>query len=139
MSTRWSLPPARPCACAVLVRSYPGAAVRYASKVVIFGSGYRGPNVLVPLSICTVALVALVYALRHPPLDTLAVLFLSLEGTALLASAFTPQGGVPPPEGFRKRLRWFLSAEFATPVNFYQPAFFGGLLFLYVAAVLSAL
>lgn len=107
----------------------------------LFGGGYRGPNVLGPLTACTVFLVAVVWALKRPAADTLAVLFLTLEGTALLASAFTPQGGLPPPRAWRPWLRWFLTSDDdgATAVRFYQPAFYGGLLCLYLAAVLIAL
>jgi hypothetical protein len=59
-------------------------------------------------------------------------LFLSLEGTVLLASSFTPVGMTPPPKGFTKKVRWFMNASHGLPLSYNQPMFYGGLLCLFI-------
>lgn len=68
-------------------------------------------------------------------------LFLGLEGTVLLASAYTPIGLVPPQDGIFRQLMWLIKPQKGTPVSFNQPMFFGGLLCLalsFIDAVVTA-
>jgi hypothetical protein len=66
-----------------------------------------------------------------------ASLLLMLEGTVLLASAFTPKGLVPPPKGIAAKLHWFLNEPAGVPVAFNQSLFYVGVLFLLAGSLLS--
>lgn len=103
----------------------------------VWGGGFRGIELKLTLTLVTTAAVAIVWLVAHPPLCELVQTFLTLEGTALLAAAFTPSGG-PRPVGWRGWIDWFRDKESAKGVRFDQPAFYGGLLCLYVATVLGA-
>jgi hypothetical protein len=103
--------------------------------------GYRYPGT----GVCVIfTLVAAVVALgaahaKGMPLGAAIVLFLNLEGTVLLASAFTPTGLTPPQGGFLQRVRWFLGQKGGVAVKFSQPLFYGGILALFLGALLGAL
>lgn len=76
------------------------------------------------------------------PLTKALNLFLALEGTVLVASAFTPRGLLPPPDGVLARGRWFFdrrSRNVRVSVAFDQIVFYVGLLCLFTAATLAAL
>ena len=106
-----------------------------------FQGGYRYPGTLVCAVLTVVSLaVALVVSFWRDlaPLKV-AALFLNLEGTVLLASAFTPTGLVPPQGGIGRRLRWFFEQQGGVPLKFSQPLFYGGLLALFLGALLGAL
>ena len=71
------------------------------------------------------------------------VLFLALEGTALLASAFSPfydEIRVEMPKGFFRKLCWPFTKGRALryPINYNPIFFYGGLLLLASSMVLGA-
>lgn len=72
------------------------------------------------------------------PLHRIGSVIFSLEGTVLLASAFTPKGLVPPQGNLRNRIKWFFKQPHGVPVEFSQPLYYGGILFLIVGILLSA-
>lgn len=57
-------------------------------------------------------------------------MLLALEGTVLLASAFTPKGLTPPPAGIIPKLRWLFKEQAGVPLSFNQPLFYVGILLL---------
>lgn len=103
--------------------------------------GYRYPGATVCVVLSSVAILStlLVAVVCHMALLKTVALFLNLQGTVLLASAFTPSGLTPPAAGFGNRIRWFLSQEGAVPLKFCQPLFYGGLLSLYLGSLLGAI
>ena len=67
-------------------------------------------------------------------------LFLALEGTVLLASAFSPTGLLPPPKGsIMRKVRWFCDQQAGVPLQYNQPMFYRGLFCLFLAAGVGAL
>jgi hypothetical protein len=108
-----------------------------------FNGGYRYPDLTVALALVALLLAwAVVLGARYTgspmsPLRT-ASLACSLLGTALLGSAFTPVGLVPPQGGLRARVLWFFKRQGGVTVEFTQWAFYVGLLLLAVAVVLTA-
>ena len=96
--------------------------------------GWKYPNICPALSV-----VAFVSALSVARLKCLGLagslgLFLNLEGTVLLASAFTPVGLVPPQGNL---VKWFLTETKGVTVRFNQPMFYGGLLCFFVSALID--
>jgi hypothetical protein len=103
--------------------------------------GYRYPSTatcVILTMVATAATLGVAY-FKSLALGAALILFLNLEGTVLLASAFTPTGLTPPQGGFTQRLRWFLRQEGGVPVKFSQPLFYGGLLALFLGALLAGL
>jgi hypothetical protein len=72
-------------------------------------------------------------------LEKAVILFCSLGGTILLASAFTPQGLFPPQGTLLKKISWFFKGQGAVPVYYNRPIFFGGLVFLAISFILTAI
>ena len=105
-----------------------------------FEGGYRYPANVIQLSLSFLCLSLTVFLafLRDLTFIRALTLFLNLQGTALLASAFTPGGLTPPPDGLVKRVVWFWRQQGATPVVWNQPMFYGGLLLLGITAILGA-
>lgn len=103
--------------------------------------GYRYPGSALCFIFTIVAVGATLTAsgIRSLSAGTALVLFLSLEGTVLLASAFSPTGLTPPPRGLIARMKWFFAQQAGVPVQFSQPLFCGGLLALFLSALLGAL
>ena len=104
-----------------------------------FEGGYRYPGnaLCVILTLVVLLVTAWVVHWKNLALLRTLTLFLSLEGTVLLASAFTPTGLTPPQGGLWSRVRWFFSQQGGVPVKFSQPLFYGGLLALFLAILLS--
>ncbi len=107
------------------------------------GGGYRYPGLAPALALAALLLAgAVLLGAWHAgcPLSVLhgAGLICGLLGTALLGSAFTPVGLVPPQGGLRARVRWFFERQGGVTVEFTQWAFYVGLLLLAVAIVLGA-
>jgi len=65
-------------------------------------------------------------------------LFLGLEGTVLIASAYKPIGLKPPSGNFFQRVRWIFNQQDGISVSFNQPMFYGGLLCLFLAYFIAA-
>lgn len=106
-----------------------------------FEGGYRYPGtaLCVILTLVVLLVTAGVSLWKYLSLLRTMALFLNLEGTVLLASAFTPTGLTPPQGGLQSRVRWFFSQEGGVPLKFSQPFFYGGLLALFLGALLSVL
>jgi hypothetical protein len=92
--------------------------------------GYRYPGAAVCGILTAVAVVAtlLITCIRCMPFGAAMVLFLNLEGTVLLASAFTPVGLTPPQGALAQRVKWFFAQTRSVSVSFSQPMFYAGLL-----------
>jgi hypothetical protein len=105
------------------------------------GGGYRYPGTALCAVFTGVAVVSVVGIahVSHLSLRGTVTLFLTLEGTVLLASAFTPTGLTPPQGGALSRIRWFVAQEGGVPVKFSQPLFYGGLLALFLSTAIGAL
>jgi hypothetical protein len=103
--------------------------------------GYRYPGTAICVILTIVAIGATLGVAYFKSMTFVAalILFLSLEGTVLLASAFTPTGLTPPQGEFTQRVRWFFAQERGVAVRFSQPLFYGGLLALFLSALLAGL
>lgn len=106
-----------------------------------FEGGYTYPSgrILILLSIGAIVITALVWCAKLLTLTNGASLFLGLEGTALLASSYTPVGLTPPNGNFFQELIWILKQQKGTSVTFNQPMFYGGLLCLFLSYIAAAL
>jgi len=106
-----------------------------------FGGGYHYPSGLIftVFSILAVIITALVWHWASLAAAEGFILLLSLEGTILLASAFSPVGLHPPPKGLINRARWFLTQQAGVPVSYNSLMFYSGLLCLCVVFILTAL
>ena len=104
-----------------------------------FQGGYKYPHsficILLTLLAGIITLVLLYY--KNPSLCQVLTLFLNLEGTVLLASAFTPVGLTPPERGVIKKISWFLKQQGGVPVLYNQLMFYGGLFCLFMANIIS--
>lgn len=75
-------------------------------------------------------------------LRTATALLFGLEGTVLLASAFsTEQLDHASPKTLFSKLKWYLTrgSEYGVPVCYHPMAYYGGLLFIAISLVLSAI
>jgi hypothetical protein len=102
-----------------------------------FDGGYRYPSTLICCLLCVFAVGTGVLLWCWKELSTWkgTSLMLTLLGTVLLASAFIPNGQLPPPHGILAKVSWFLKSQKAVPVLFNQPLFYIGILLL-IAGVL---
>ena len=103
--------------------------------------GYRYPAtaVCIVCSMLATAVTAIVARMEAMSFLGALALFFNLEGTVLLASAFTPSGLTPPQGNLLSRARWFVGQQRAVPVLFNQPLFYGGLFSFFVAALAGVL
>jgi hypothetical protein len=104
-----------------------------------FEGGYRYPStaifrVLTLIAVLCALIVGIAKGLTI--LEGVAVL-LSLEGTVLVASAFTPVGLTPPQGSLTDRFGWFLRLQGGTQVKLSQPMLYGGLLSLFIGMLLQ--
>lgn len=104
-----------------------------------FNGGYRYPSTLICIFLSVLSLVAgaLVWHAQELSFCKGISLLLILEGTVLWASAFTPEGLVPPPTGIVAKFRWFLKQQSGVPLAFNQPLFYVGILLLLCGSLLS--
>ncbi len=104
-----------------------------------FEGGYRYPGTALCGLLMVVAVLATLGISFWKGLALLRALtlFLNLEGTVLLASAFTPTGLAPPQGGLGGRLRLFFGQPGGVPVKFSQPLFYGGVIALFLGALLG--
>lgn len=96
------------------------------------------------LSLIAVATSASVYWLASISREMFLVLFLGLEGTVALASAFSPAvdelSSATSEKGYRKLLWWFNEAwKYRTLISYHPVLFYFGLLMLAISMLLSAI
>jgi hypothetical protein len=108
-----------------------------------FEGGYRYPSnkILLVLTVVTIVIVSFIWHWKSLPFFGGVSLLLGLEGTVLLASAYSPMGLVPPQGSLLRVLLWVVTPQKGTAVSFNQAMFYGGLLCLflsYIAAVLGS-
>lgn len=106
-----------------------------------FEGGYRYPaaKVCTILLLLGLAAVTIVWAkVGLPPLRAGGVL-LSVEGTVLWASSFTPKGLTPPSSGrLRELLHWFFAQQSGVTFALNQPMFYAGILLVIAGTVVSS-
>ena len=103
--------------------------------------GYRYPGTVVLLVLSVAALIvslATSWKFGLSPLATFRF-WCELQGVATAASAFTPVGLVPPPHGVFRKVRWFLSPQYGTSVQFNQPLFYLGVVLVLAGIVLGTI
>lgn len=66
-------------------------------------------------------------------------LFFGLLGTFLLASAFSPQGQLPPQGNIGKRIKWFFQPQRAIPLNYNRPAYYIALICIGLSFIINVL
>ncbi len=66
-------------------------------------------------------------------------LFLNMEGTLLWVSSLSPEGGVPPPTNWRKRITWFFEFARGRAVAINPKMLYCGILFIIMSAILQTL
>lgn len=105
-----------------------------------FKGGYKYPSsrICILLTIGTVLISFLVWWMRCLTFAQGISLLFGLEGTVLIASAFTPVGLTPPNGTFFSQLIRLLKQQKGTSVSFNQPMFFGGLLCLFISFIAAA-
>jgi hypothetical protein len=111
------------------------------------GFEYPSKCILILLSIVAVLVTALIWWMKSLPFFAGLALLLGLEGTALLASSYTPVGLAPPPRDLKGYLLWFITNPKdgsdvgikGTSVSFDKPMFFSGILFIFLSYISGAL
>lgn len=106
-----------------------------------FEGGYRYPSNKILFVLTVVTLIVVSFIWRWKGLSFLggASLLLGVEGTVLLASAYSPVGLVRPQGSLFRVLLWVVIPQKGTAVSFNQPMFYGGLLCLFLSYVAAAL
>ena len=105
-----------------------------------FQGGYKYPSgrICILLTGGTILIAATVWWIKCLSLPAGIALLLGLEGTVLIASAYTPVGLTPPDSTILKQLLWIMKQQNGTTVSFNQPMLFGGLLCLFLSYILTA-
>ncbi len=106
-----------------------------------FEGGYRYPSgrIFLLLTLLSIIIVIAIWYWQRKEFIDLLTLFLGLEGTVLLVSAFTPTGLVPPHKNLFRQVGWFLKQQGGVPVKFNQLIFYSGLVCLFLTYVLQAI
>lgn len=101
--------------------------------------GYKYPSSLICTLLTLLAgiITLVLWYYKNPSLCKVLTLFLNLEGTVLLASAFTPVGLTPPERSVIKKVCWFLKQQGGVAVSYNQLMFYLGLFCLFMANVIS--
>lgn len=102
--------------------------------------GYEYPSgrICIWLTIGAILISVLIWLLKSLAVAQGVTLLLGLEGTVLIASAYTPVGLIPPNGSIVKQMLWFLKPQKGTQVSFNQPMFFGGLFSLFLSYISSS-
>lgn len=105
-----------------------------------FEGGYRYPagTIWGVLSVVGVVAVLLVCAINKVPVWRALGALLTVEGTVLWASSFTPKGLSPPPPRFWLRVTWFFKQESGVTFSLNQPMFYSGILLVIAGTILSS-
>jgi hypothetical protein len=105
-----------------------------------FQGGYKYPSgrICTLLTVGAILIAATVWWVKCLSLPAGIALLLGLEGTVLIASAYTPVGLTPPSGSTFMQFLWIVKQQNGTPVSFNQPMFFGGLLCLFLSYILTA-
>lgn len=103
--------------------------------------GYQYPSkkICLWLTIGAILIAVLVWWLKCLDIAQGVTLLQGLEGTVLIASAYTPISLVPPNGTFIKQILWILKPQKGTTVSFNQPMFFGGLFCMFLSYITSAI
>ena len=106
-----------------------------------FDGGYRYPSnrILTVLTILILVITAIVWLGKSLSVGIGLTLFLGLQGTALVAAAYTPVGLVPPQGNIWKKVKWLFQPQGGTAVSFDQRMFYGGLFLIFLSYVITAL
>jgi hypothetical protein len=104
-----------------------------------FGEPKPVLRTFVCLTIVAVLLTGLVRVFAPLSFGRLLTLTLGLEGTFLLAFAFSASGLVPAQGSLLARVSWFFRPQGAVPVRYSPPLFYGGLIFLALSFILQVL
>jgi hypothetical protein len=102
--------------------------------------GYRYPSRRICLFLTSLSAVVtgVLWYLKCLPFSEAVSLLFALEGTSLLAAAYSPVGLVPPQGSFWSRVMWFIRTQKGISVSFEQPMFYGGLLLLFLSYVITS-
>jgi hypothetical protein len=106
-----------------------------------FEGGYQYPSnrILFFLTAISIGATTVVwYSKCLSTLQTIALLF-GLEGTALLASSYSPVGLMPPQGNLWSKFKWFFKLQKGSSVSFNPRMFYGGLLCLFISYIISGL
>lgn len=66
-------------------------------------------------------------------------LFLNIEGTLLWVSSLSPEGGLPPPTNWKKRISWFFEFARGRSVAVNPKMLYCGIFFIIVSAIFQTL
>jgi len=105
-----------------------------------FEGGYKYPSGWIAIVLSLISLFIAIIFLGHCKYSIRKIisLFLNLEGTVLLASSFAPTGFIPPPAGIISKFKWFFEqGAKGVPLKYNQILFYGGLLCLFIASIIS--
>jgi hypothetical protein len=103
-----------------------------------FGSGKTFLPTFIISALIAAVVSFLVCLFRPLTYQQVSALFSGLYGTALLASAFSPHGLVPPQGSWLRKIQWFFTPQGATPLYYNRPAYYIGLLLLAVSLIINA-
>jgi len=103
--------------------------------------GYKYPSgaICIVLSVIVLTITVILVLYTNCSVGCGLTLFLSLEGTVLLASSLTPIGLAPPPQGLFGKIKWFFKQQGGIPIGYNQPMLYSGFLFLFIAAIVARL
>ena len=99
--------------------------------------GYKYPSnqILIVLSAVSICVSGIVWYIKCLSLLQLFTLLMGMEGTSLLASAYTPTGLETPQGSLWKRIKWFFKPQKGTQASFDQRMFYGGLLCIFLSFI----
>jgi len=85
-----------------------------------FEGGYKYPSgqIVLILTIIVFIITGSAWCVQPIGFFDILILFLTLEGTVLIASAFTPTGLIPPPKKFGGKIKWFWAQQGGVPVTY---------------------
>lgn len=106
--------------------------------MVQFGEGKHFLPAFMKSAVLAAVMTLAVYGFGEIACRKAVTLFFGLYGTFLLASAFSPQGHVPPQGNLFDRARWFFTPQGATPMHYNRPAYHIALVLLALSFITGA-